>query len=142
MKYWAYLFAKLAVAGAALVGCWLLYISYFPPPDIRVNNVSAPFTHDLNYTLVVLLYGLISVGVFYLVIWDQRYRCRTCLRRLRMPVETGSWESMLRFGKPKIEYICPYGHGTLKVHEVQITGHEAPDWTPNDGDIWKELTKY
>ena len=47
-------------------------------------------------------------------IWDQRYRCRVCLRRLRMPVETGSWSRMLQFGRPRIEYICPYGHGTLR----------------------------
>ncbi|MCX6623404.1 MAG: hypothetical protein NTY38_20540 [Acidobacteria bacterium] len=140
MKYWAYLLAKLAVAGAALVALWLLYVAWFPPPDIRINNRPAPFVHDLNYTLAVLIYGLIAVGVLYLVIRDQRYRCRTCVRRLRMPVETGSWESMLRLGMPRTEYICPYGHGTLKVPEVQITGHEGADWAPNE-DIWKELAK-
>ena len=61
-------------------------------------------------------------GVLYLIIWDQRYRCRVCLRRLRMPIETGSWGRMLQFGRPRIEYICPYGHGTLKEDELQISG--------------------
>jgi hypothetical protein len=77
-------------------------------------------------------------GLLYLVIWDQRYRCRTCLRRLRMPVSAGSWPNMLLFGQPRREYICIYGHGTLKVPEVQITGSGASDWEPHE-DIWKEL---
>ena len=37
-----------------------------------------------------------------------------------------------------MEYICIYGHGTLKVPEVQITGSKS-DWEPHQDDIWKEL---
>ena len=54
-----------------------------------------------------------------------------------MPVLTGSWTAVL-FGAPRTEYICPYGHGTLKVAELQITGRQQPDWQPHE-DIWKEL---
>ena len=64
------------------------------------------------------------MGVIWLAICDQRYRCRTCLRRLRMPILTGDWTHIL-LGPPRTEYICPFGHGTLKVDEVQITGHQA-----------------
>jgi len=66
------------------------------------------------------------------------YRCRTCLRRLCMPIETGSWSYMLRLGRPQIEYICPYGHGKLNVEELQISGTVTPEWTEH-GDIWSEL---
>ena len=75
----------------------------------------------------------------YLCIWDQRYRCRMCLRRLRMPVETGSWSRMLFLGRPRIEYICPYGHGTLKLAELQISGLENPEWNAACREIWDEL---
>ena len=78
------------------------------------------------------------MAVFF-IIRDQRYRCRVCLRRLRMPVETGSWGRMLQFGRPRVEYICPYGHGTLRTDEVQISGLATPEWTPQSGDIWEEL---
>ena len=54
-------------------------------------------------------------------------------------VSAGSWPNMLLFGQPRTEYICLYGHGTLKVPEVQITGPHGPDWEPHDEDIWKEL---
>jgi hypothetical protein len=46
---------------------------------------------------------------------------------------------MLQFGRPRIEYICPYGHGTLKQEEVQISGRENAQWTPHSDDIWEEL---
>jgi hypothetical protein len=89
--------------------------------------------------VTTLLLFLGFCAALYLSIWDQRYRCRVCLRRLRMPVETGSWSRMLQFGRPRIEYICPYGHGTLKEHEFQISGLENPEWTPHSDDMWEEL---
>jgi hypothetical protein len=105
------------------------YSSSFPTPR---------FGYDLAYTLVVGLWFLATCGLLYLCAKDQRYRCRVCLRRLRMPVETGSWGRMLQFGRPRIEYICPYGHGTLKESELQISGLENPEWTPH-AEMWEEL---
>jgi hypothetical protein len=104
-----------------------------------VEQQLSPFTHDLGYTVVMMLFFTFCVGLLYAIIWDQRYRCRTCLRRLRMPIAAGSWPNMLLIGQPRMEYICVYGHGTLKVPEVQITGPNGPDWQPHDDDIWKEL---
>ena len=45
---------------------------------------------------------------------------------------------VLPIGK-KNEYICTYGHGRLNVAEVQISGSENPEWTPQANDIWSEL---
>ena len=45
---------------------------------------------------------------------------------------------MLQFGRPRIEYICPYGHGTLKEAELQISGHENPEWIKH-AEYWEEL---
>ena len=97
---------------------------------VRYAGVSAP--------LAVGLWFLLCCGAVYVCIWDQRYRCRVCLRRLRMPVETGSWSRMLQLGRPRIEYICPYGHGKLNVAELQISGRENPEWTQHE-DLWDEL---
>ena len=136
MKYWVYLVAKLVVAGAFLYGLGLSLVYVLPTPQ-PLFTPTGPDRHDLGYTFVALLYSLVSFGAVWLVIWDQRYRCRTCLRRLRMPILTGNWTHIL-LGPPRTEYICPFGHGTLKVDEVQITGHQVPDWEPHE-DMWKEL---
>jgi hypothetical protein len=46
---------------------------------------------------------------------------------------------MLQLGRPQIESICPYGHGTLREEELQISGLTNGEWTPHSDDIWDEL---
>ena len=112
-----------------MYGLLLALNAFWPHP--RFSAYRAPrFGYDLAYTLVVGLWFLLCCGVLYLCVLDQRYRCRVCLRRLRMPVETGSWSRMLFLGRPRIEYICPYGHGTLKEAELQISGYGKPGVDP------------
>jgi hypothetical protein len=138
MRYWAYLAGKVAVAAAPLYGLLLLLERQFPPPP-----KGWPRLHNLNQELLGYLYFLgwflLCAGVLYVVVWDQRRRCRVCLRHLRMPIETGSRSYMLQLGRPAIESICPYGHGTLKEDELQITGRNTPEWTSHSDDIWEEL---
>lgn len=138
MRYWTYLAGKLGVSSALMYGLLRLLNSHWPLVPTRFNYVLPRFGYDLLYTLLTGLWFLGCCGLLYLCIWDQRYRCRVCLRRLRMPVETGSWGGMLLLGRPRIEYICPYGHGTLKLAELQISGLENPEWNPH-GEIWDEL---
>ena len=139
MRYWVYFAAKLAAAAGVLYSL-LAILNWFWPPEPKFFSYIPPrFGYDLGYTLAVLIWFLLCTGAVYMVILDQRYRCRVCLRRLRMPIETGSWSRMLQFGRPEIEYICTYGHGRLNVAEVQISGAENPAWTPQGNDIWAEL---
>jgi len=138
MRYWAWFAAKLAVSAAIVFWLLKLVARAFPAEKGEL----APLNHGAQFLLCDLaLMGcfLLSVGLVYLNIRDQRYRCRVCLRRLRMPVETGSWSAILQFGRPRIEYICPYGHGTLREDEIQISGLSAAEWTANSDDIWSEL---
>src|SRR5512146_3145088 len=135
MRYWGWFAAKLGVCGAAMYGLLALLISNWPLQRIYRAYSAPRFGYDLAFTLAVGLWFLLCCGVLYLCILDQRYRCRVCLRRLRMPVETGSWGRMLFMGRPRIEYICPYGHGTLIKEELQISGMENPEWTPG-ADLW------
>ena len=138
MRYWAYFAAKVIASGGVMYGLlrWLNHL--WVPDPLFFSNTPPRFGYDLQYTLLVGVWFLLGCGFLYACIWDQRYRCRVCLRRLRMPIETGSWSRMLQLGRPRIEYICPYGHGTLKEEELQISGHENPEWTSH-ADMWDEL---
>jgi hypothetical protein len=139
MKYWSFFVAKLLVAGALLSGLHSVLLRIVPKPEtfmyVRFRD---PFATDLGYTFTMWMFYLFVVGVVWLTIWDQRYRCRVCLRRLRMPVHTGAWTQVL-FGAPRTEYICLYGHGTLTVDELRIHGNQIRDWEPHE-DMWKELS--
>ncbi len=141
MRYWAYFFAKLVTVGGVLYGL-LVLISVLLPPVTKLNEFDDFRNGSLRllYNVAFMGWFLLAAGVLYLIIRDQRYRCRVCLRRLRMPIETGSWGQMLQLGRPRIEYICPYGHGTLKADELQISGLANPEWTPHSDDIWEELS--
>jgi hypothetical protein len=140
MRYGAYFAGKLGAAAAALYGLLWLINGIWPvernPPDLAPLRDGPQL---LGYNLLLLGWSVLAVGIVTLIVIDQRRRCRTCLRRLRMPVETGSWGRMLLFGRPRIEYICPYGHGTLKEDELQIYGSETPEWTRNSRDPWEEF---
>jgi len=137
MKYWAYLIAKLTVALGIMYVLRRILILAQPVPSPYSYYRQDPFAHDLTYTFLMLLYSLFGAGLIWLIVLDQRYRCRSCLRRLRMPIQTGSWTHVL-FGAPRTEYICLYGHGTLKIDDLQLTGRQGPDWEPHE-DMWKEL---
>ena len=133
MKYWAYLGAKLAVAAVVLYALWHLEILLIPTFDsLRAEPVVA-------YIIMNLLFPLLCFVVLVLIVRDQFLRCRTCGRRMRMPLERGSWSHLFMRGRPRMEYICIYGHGTLKVPSEHVAGSGASDWQPHSNDIWKEL---
>jgi hypothetical protein len=139
MRYWGILAGKLLAAGAILYAVWAGMHALYTPPEHVTRWGHSPFLHDLQWTTIMFVYNLLVQGVLFLIILDQRYRCRACGRRLRMPVSTGSYGQMLLFGRPKTEYICTYGHGTLKVPELHASGREPSAWEPHDDDMWKEL---
>ena len=138
MKYWAYLIAKLVVAAGLVYGFGWLINRLLPPQKAFLDGGKFPAHYDLLVNIALMLLALFAIGITWLIIWDQRYRCRTCLRRLRMPLTAGSWPNMLLIGQPRTEYICIYGHGTLIVPEVQLTGGASSDWEPHE-DMWTEL---
>lgn len=145
MKYWLYLLAKLIGVAAVACGLDALLVRLYPRPETplpRFGPALSPFLHDMTYTFLCFFLALAVAGLLYLAFWDQKRRCRSCLRRLIMPINTGSWGHIVLFGQPRTEYICPFGHGTLSIADLQISGRELPDWQPHDENIWKELESY
>jgi hypothetical protein len=145
MKYWLYFLAKLLLTAGAVMGLEVVLILITPPlpkPLPRFGPTPPLFLNDMLFTFATLGVGLVGAGLVALTIWDQRRRCRTCLRKLIMPIQRGSWGNMVIFGRPQTEWICPFGHGTLSIEELQITGRQLPDWQPHDDNIWKELESF
>jgi hypothetical protein len=142
MRYWLYFAAKLLLAGLAVWGLQYVVEHAFnipPPPLPKFGKQKAMFMDDIVFTFAIFGVWLVGAGMFALILWDQRRRCRTCLRKLIMPVNSGSWGNMVVFGRPRTELICPFGHGTLSIEDLQITGRHLPQWQPHDDNIWKEL---
>ncbi len=124
MRYWLLLVAK-------LLGCVLVWVV--------VRKLSEGY--DWTAFPGVLLLGVavwLFCGLVFASLLDQRYRCRVCLRRLRMPISQGSWAGTL-LNSAATEYICPFGHGRLSVPEAQLTGDDSGNWTPSKG-FWEDLS--
>ncbi len=93
-------------------------------------------TH-LPYSLAVMGTDVSVFVVGYFLWLDQRYRCRTCLRRLLMPVATGNFSKATLFAPPKMEWICAFGHGTLREPGAQLGTPAGAEWVRNDDNFWK-----
>lgn len=142
MKYWAYLAGKLTAVIALTLSLQIVILNLFPTRASRFGKIRTQFLYDMPFTFAVFATLLIGAGLFSLAIRDQRRRCRTCLRRLIMPVNSGSWGNVLRLGWPRTEWICPYGHGTLRIDDLNLTGTGNQAWEPHNGNIWRELESY
>jgi len=81
MRYWGYLAAKLGAAGLILYGIAAAVLSVLPRPAPIRGVVDDPFGHSLGYTVGIMIYTVASSMGLLMIIWDHRYRCRTCLRR-------------------------------------------------------------
>jgi hypothetical protein len=79
-----------------------------------------PIAWLLTFTLALLRTGE-----------DLQNRCRTCMKRLRLPLEEGEWGALLV--RPQmIHSMCPWGHGQLVVDRLDV------HWTFS-GNMWEEL---
>lgn len=137
MRYWSFFAAKLLGAAGLMAGLWRLLVAVLPAPEPFMSYPVSRW-QDFRWTMVLFAFSLVCAGLLALIAADQKYRCRTCLRRLRMPLSAGSWTNSFLHSEPRLEYICTYGHGTLRVAELQIAGLRLPKWRANE-DIWTEL---
>jgi hypothetical protein len=97
----------------------------------RLNWPSAGYREVawLLWMDLLLILAWIAVSVWR---GDLERRCPVCLRRFRMPVEKGQFDSIL-FDPPGRESICSHGHG--KATETRWT-HE---FQPSRG-FWEDLS--
>src|SRR5881227_3411654 len=130
MRYWGWFAAKLTVAVAGTSALLKQISRAFPPETDKL----APLNHGMSFLLcdlALLLCFLLFAGTLYLSIRDQRDQFRTFVRRLSMPIATGSSSRILLLGRPQIEYICPFVRGTLREDDLHISGSSIAKWTPH-----------
>ena len=138
MRYWGYLLGKLVAATGGMYLIWIAMHAFLPDPVVFMRVRMGGFGQDLTWTTAYLLFWLLGAAALFIVIWDQRRRCRTCLRKLMMPVNSGNWGLALLFAPPKTESICPFGHGTLVSPDTHTSTAQPENWAEH-GDIWDEL---
>jgi hypothetical protein len=83
---------------------------------------------------------LFLVGLTVALTWsirDQRSRCRTCLKRLKMQIALGN--SVGAFCEPSgLDVVCDGGHGVLHVPVMHLSSLDSERWTNLD-ESWREI---
>ncbi len=138
-KYWALLLGKILVVGNLAWGLGWLVGRLMPAPSHLLANWSRLGT-DWPYTLGMALGGLAIYLLLRLALWDQKFRCRVCIRRLRLPQAEGIYSSVLLGGAPYCEYVCTWGHGKLYVPELHLASSGKAIWTGYES-LWDNLLR-
>lgn len=127
--FWLLFGARVLAATAVAAAAWV----------ISGRTVIAPGVTQPTFDAVLFGFWMIPmlwVGLIALAWQDMKYRCRHCASRLRMPLAEGSYAALL-LDSPFTEYVCPFGHGRLRISGWSRAGHVS-EWETM-GSIWDEL---
>ncbi len=94
-------------------------------------------TDALTEPLSTWLFLIASMGALSWSIYDQRRRCRVCLRRLGLPAHVGC-PGCLLLDWAGTEMVCMEGHGMLHVPELAPCWQDPAKWTTLDAS-WQGL---
>lgn len=140
IRYWGWLAVKLIAAATLVSGFWNVAATLAGPGPTGLLANWPRFGSDLPYTFAACFSVLVGFGLGWLCAADQLYRCRTCVRRLRMPMSQGNYSHTMLGGAPYTEYICTYGHGKLYVPDVHLSSSRARRWI-GYGSLWENLMR-
>jgi hypothetical protein len=133
LSYWLFFIAK-SYLGLGAIGCgWILFID--PSNGVDLSRGLGEF----SVLITTWVFALFACGFLHWSWRDQQLRCHVCLRRMRIPATSGSWASYL-FNRPRTEYLCPAGHGTVSVSPGEPGGPDSSDWKDMD-ESWRDLFK-
>lgn len=138
-RYLVLLVAKILVVAGILAAMILAVNALFPPPPGLLHDWPRLGT-SWPYTLALLICVLADYGLLRLALWDQRYRCRICLSRLRLPTTEGNYSSVWLGGAPYTEYVCTWGHGNLYIPDVHLASGRKAVWVGYQS-LWENLIK-
>lgn len=94
-------------------------------------------TYPLADEYAIWLFLTLAIVALSWAVRDQQRRCRTCLRRLELPVAIGRTGSVL-LNWAGTEMVCPQGHGVLYLPESSSNSLDQDRWNKLD-ESWQSL---
>jgi hypothetical protein len=129
-RWWVFLSAKsAALLGAVYFLSWALVHHGLA--------ILGRTVYPLADEVAIWVFLPLAVAVLCWSIADQQKRCRTCLRRMGMPIDIGRPGSVL-LNWAGTELVCSEGHGTLYVPESESNALQRDRWNALD-DSWAGL---
>src|SRR5271166_301633 len=129
-RWFGFLAAKssLLLAIAALSAWGLVHL---------ISNWTVGSTYPMVDEYSLWLFLPLAIAVLSWSVHDQQKRCRTCLRRLQLPVEIGCPGSVL-LNWAGTEMVCSEGHGVLYLPDSAANSLDQDRWNKLD-ESWASL---
>jgi hypothetical protein len=102
-----------------------------------VSGLVAGSTYPLVDELSIWVFLPMAIAVLSWSVHDQQSRCRTCLRRLELPVDIGRTGSVL-LNWSGTEMVCSQGHGILYLPDSPANSLDRDRWSNLD-ESWSNL---
>lgn len=102
-----------------------------------ISNWTVGSTYPMVDEYSLWLFLPLAIAALSWSVRDQQQRCRTCLRRLQLPVEIGRPGSVL-LNWAGTEMVCPEGHGVLYLPDSPANSLDQDRWNKLD-ESWESL---
>jgi MacB-like periplasmic core domain len=102
-----------------------------------ISNWTVGPTYPMLDEYSIWLFLPLAIAALSWAVRDQQQRCRTCLRRLELPVEIGRPGSVL-LNWAGTEMVCSAGHGVLYLADSPANSLDHDHWSKLD-ESWESL---
>jgi len=102
-----------------------------------IANWTVGSTYPMVDEYSLWLFLPLAIATLSWSVGDQQRRCRTCLRRLQLPVEIGRTGSVL-LNWAGTEMVCSEGHGVLYLPDSAANSLDQDRWNKLD-ESWESL---
>ena len=130
--WWGFFAGKTALL---LMLCFVIALDLSRYGSVLLTDAVHPMTNIVSmWVFLVLAIGALSWSVY-----DQRRRCRVCLRRLGFSVQVGCPGYTLLECWAATELVCAQGHGMLYMPETEASWLEGDQWSNLDSSLQKPV---
>jgi len=126
--WWGFFGGKTALL---LMLCFVIALDVTRYGSLLLTGTVHPMTNIVSMWVFLVL----AIGALSWAVYDQRRRCRVCLRRLGFSVQVGCPGYALLECWAATELMCAQGHGMLYMPETEASWLEGDQWSNFDTSV-------
>ncbi len=127
-RWWGFFTAKTSLL---LLFCFVVALKLTHYGSVLLTGAVQPMSNVVSMWVFLVL----AIGALSWAIYDQRRRCRVCLRRLGFSVQVGCPGYTLLDCWAATELVCARGHGMLYMPESEASWLEGDQWSNLDTSL-------
>ena len=127
-RWWSFFTAKTSLL---LMACFVVALELTHYGSVLLTGAVQPMSNVISMWVFLVL----AIGALSWAVYDQRRRCRVCLRRLGLSVHVGCPGYTLLDCWAATELVCARGHGMLYMPDSEASWLEGDQWSNLDTSV-------